>query len=127
TDVSLVFRHFPLAFHKNAALAAAAAECAGGQGKFWPMHDKLFENQKQLDRDHLAQLARELGLSDSHFDKCLASDATAARIARDVAEGKTSGVSGTPAFFINGRLLTGARPIDDFRDVIDEELAATTE
>ena len=120
----VVFRDFPLVqIHKDAAKAAEAGECAHEQGKFWEMHDRLFANQSKLQVEALKQAATELGLDADKFNQCLDSSKYAAEVQKDVDEGTKYGVTGTPAFFINGRLLGGAQPLDAFTEVIDEELA----
>jgi protein-disulfide isomerase len=122
--VRVVFRDFPLAqIHKDAAKAAEAGECAHEQGKFWEMHDKLFANQSKLQVEGLKQTATEVGLDAEKFNQCLDSSKYAAEVQKDVDEGARYGVTGTPAFFINGRMLSGAQPLQAFTDVIEEELA----
>jgi protein-disulfide isomerase len=98
-----VFRNFPIATsHPHAEQAAEAAEAAAGQGRFWPMHDMLFENQKRLrDRDLRAH-AEELGLDVERFEKELSDHVHAARVHEDFMSGVRSGVNGTPTFYING-------------------------
>ncbi|MEW5741757.1 MAG: DsbA family protein [Myxococcota bacterium] len=121
--VRLVFRHFPLSFHEKAPKAAEAGACADEQGKFWALHDALFESQ-ELEPEAMKLQAQRLGMDTTKFDSCLDSGRTAALVKRDLAAGQKAGVTGTPAFFINGRMLSGAQPEDEFRKVIDEELAA---
>ena len=121
--VRLVFRHFPLSFHEKAPKAAEAGACADEQGKFWEMHDALFDSQ-ELEPDALKAQAQKLGLDAAKFDECLDSGRTAALVKRDQAAGQKAGVTGTPAFFINGRVLSGAQPEDEFHKVIDQELEA---
>jgi protein-disulfide isomerase len=120
--VRVVFRHFPLDFHKKAPKASEAALCAGDQGKFWEMHDTLFANQQQIDVPDLKKHAASLKLDQAKFDKCLDSGEKAAVVQKDLEDGKAAGVSGTPAFFINGILLSGAQPFEEFKSIIDEEL-----
>ena len=97
------FRHFPLAeIHPYAPLAAEAAEAAGAQGKFWPMHDTLFENQHALDDASLVTYARHVGLDVSQFVSDLADHTWTPRVREDFMSGVRSGVNGTPTFFING-------------------------
>jgi protein-disulfide isomerase len=120
--VRLVFRHFPLEFHQQAPKAAEASMCAQEQGKFWEYHDKLFENQQQLADDALKSYAQQLGLDQAKFDECLASGKHAAQVKADTEAGKKLGVSGTPAFFINGVMLSGAQPAEEFKSIIDQEL-----
>ncbi len=122
--VKYVFRDFPLlSIHPNAQKAAEAAGCAGQQGKFWEYHDVLFAHQDALDVPSLKQYAADLGLDTAQFDACLDSGAMADEVAKDLADGQQHGVSGTPAFFVNGIKLTGAQPFEAFQDLIDEELA----
>jgi protein-disulfide isomerase len=102
--------------------AAKAAEAAGEQGKFWEMHDKLFENNKAMTEENFVKWAGEIGLDVEKFKKDMADPKVEARIKKQQAEGITLGARGTPAFFINGRFLSGAQPIDNFKKVIDEEL-----
>ena len=98
-----VYRNFPLTeIHPHARHAAEAAEAAGGQGGFWPMHDRLFEHQAQLDDAHLRQYAVDEGLDADRFAADLADHAFAGRVDADVASGEASGVAGTPTFFVNG-------------------------
>lgn len=120
--VRLVFRQFPLPFHDKAPKAAEAALCANEQGKFWEMHDRLFEGQDKLGADDLKATAKALGLDAAKFDSCLGSDKFAAQVQADTKAGKEAGVTGTPAFFINGRMLSGAQPYEKFREVVEEEL-----
>lgn len=119
--VRLVFRHYPLSFHPKAPKAAEATACADEQGKFWELHDALFESQ-ELDVDSLKMQAKRAGVDATAFASCLDSGRTAALIKRDLAAGQQVGVSGTPAFFINGFMLSGAQPEEAFRKVIDAEL-----
>ena len=98
-----VYRNFPLTeIHPHARRAAEAAEAAGGQGAFWPMHDRLFEHQTQLDDAHLRQYAVDAGLDADRFAADLADHAFAGRVDADLASGEASGVAGTPTFFVNG-------------------------
>jgi protein-disulfide isomerase len=120
--IRYVFRDFPLPFHANAHEAAAAARCAGEQDKFWEYHDKLFQTAA-LSTENLQSHATALELDRTKFDECLASDKYDAEIDADVAAGSDVGVTGTPAFFINGRMLSGAQPFERFKEVIDAELA----
>ncbi|HYO54424.1 thioredoxin domain-containing protein [Archangium sp.] len=123
-QVRLVFRHFPLEFHKQAPKASEAALCAHDQGKFWEYHDTLFANQKALEVPALKGYAKQLGLDTAKFDKCLDSGEKASIVSADMADGQKVGVNGTPAFFINGVLLSGAQPFEEFKSVIDSELQA---
>jgi len=120
--VRLVFRDFPLSIHQNAQSAAEAANCANEQGKFWEYHDKLFANQHALGGDQLKQYAKDLGMDSAKFDACFDSSKYDADVQQDMSEGSDLGVSGTPAFFINGRFVSGAQPFEVFKNIIDEEL-----
>ena len=103
------FRHFPLRdIHPDAQLAAEAAEAAAAQGAFWPMHDRLFESRGALARKDLIGHAGSLGLDSERFAGELDASTHAERVQRDVASGQACGVSGTPAFFVNGRLHEGS-------------------
>jgi protein-disulfide isomerase len=119
--VKLVFKHFPLSFHEKAPKAAEAAACADEQGKFWAMHDSLFDTL-DLDIDALKGQAATIGLDAKKFDACLDSGRLAAVVKRDQLAGQKAGVNGTPAFYINGIGLSGAKPEEDFVRVIEEEL-----
>lgn len=121
--VRVVFRHFPLSFHPKASKAAEAAACADEQGQFWAFHDALFEGQ-ELELEAMKASALRLGLDAKRFDACLDSGRMAAVVLRDQAAGGKLGVSGTPAFFINGVMLSGAQPEEAFRRIIDDELKA---
>jgi protein-disulfide isomerase len=118
----VAFKHQPLPRHPNARLAAAAAMAANEQGKFWEMHDKLFANQTSLDRASLEKYAQELGLDMGKFKAALDSNRFEDAIAQDSAQGTSLGATGTPTFFVNGRQIVGAKPIEVFRRVIDDEL-----
>lgn len=112
-DVRLVYRHFPLSFHPQAQKAGEASECAakvGGNDAFWKMHDKLFENQQTLGTDTYLRLAKEIGVNEAAFKTCLDSGEMAAKVNSDMASGNDAGVNGTPATFINGKLVSGAVP-----------------
>jgi len=120
--VRLVYRHFPLPNHANARPAAEASACAGEQGKFWQYHDRLFANQGRLDAADLKAHAAALGLDTSKFNSCVDAHKSKAVVDADIRDGEDAGVTGTPAFFINGRVLSGAQPFDAFKRIIDEEL-----
>lgn len=119
--VRIAYRDFPLDFHANARPASEAAHCAAEQGKFWEYHDKLMTTE-DLSADSLKSLAKSTGLDQAKFDECIAADRFEAKINEDIAAGQAAGVSGTPAFFINGRMMDGAQPLEKFKEVIDEEL-----
>ncbi len=120
--VKVAFKNQPLPFHQNARLAANAAMAANEQGKFWEMHDKLFANQQALDRASIEKYAQEIGLNMSKFKSALDTNKFDADISKDSTEGMQAGANGTPTFFINGRMLVGAQPIDQFKAIIDDEL-----
>jgi len=117
-----VYRDFPLSFHKEAQKAAEATECAEEQGKFWEMHDKIFENQGAIGVDSLKTYASELGLDTNQFNSCLDSGKYASEVQKDFSDGKAAGVSGTPTFFVNGKKLVGAQPYEAFEQIINQEL-----
>jgi protein-disulfide isomerase len=121
--VRLVFRDYPLPFHEKAQKAAEAGKCAEEQQRFWEMHDWMFANQDKLEIADIKAAARELGVEGPRFDQCLDSGRMAIKVQLDGDAGKEAGVSGTPAFFINGRMLSGAQPLEKFREIIDDELA----
>jgi protein-disulfide isomerase len=121
--VKLAFRDFPIVnIHPQADKAAEAAHCAGEQGKFWEFHDLLFEKQDTIPTTNFTEHAKTLGLEVSTFQTCLDGRKYQEKVERNYAAGVKAGVSGTPAFFINGRLLSGAQPLEAFKAVIDEEI-----
>ena len=120
--IKLVFRHFPLDFHPFAEKAAEAGACAADQGKFWPLHDKMFGNQGKLAVDDLKGYAKESGLDAAKFDKCLDSGEKKAAVAADQKAGTDAGVNGTPAFFVDGIFINGAVPYEQLKDAVDREL-----
>ncbi len=120
--IRVVWKNFPLEFHKNAKPAAKAALAAGEQGKFWEMHGKLFQNQRALDRPNLEKYAQELGLDMSRFKAALDGPKFDAQIADDMKEAASVEVTGTPASFINGRKIGGAYPYDTFKKIVEQEL-----
>jgi len=122
--IRFVYRHYPLPNHPSARPAAEAAACAGEQGKFWPYHDRLFANPTKLSDADLKQSAAELGLNAAQFNACVDTHKLKAQIDADIKDGEEAGVNGTPAFFVNGRMISGAQPYDVFKKIIDEELAA---
>ena len=120
--VRIVFKHLPLGMHPKAPAAHAAAEAAHRQGKFWEMHDKIFASQSTMSPEKYVEYAGEIGLDLDRFKKDVASSEVKARIDADSKEAATLGVTGTPAFFVNGRFLSGAQPFTAFKTLIDEEL-----
>ncbi len=121
--VHYVLRDYPLPFHNNAKKAAEAAHCAGDQGKYWELNTILFKNQSALDVDKLKGYAKEIGLNQAKFDKCLDSDKYLKKVEENQAYGSKVGVNGTPAYFINGVMISGAQPAAAFTEIIDAELA----
>jgi protein-disulfide isomerase len=119
----LEFRNFPLSFHKDAHLAAQASLAAEAQGKFWEMHDKLFENQKALTRPDLDKYAGELGLDVDKFKKALDDGAYKAAVDAQMKEGEAAGVRGTPSIYLNGRKFQAAdREAATFKKIIEAEI-----
>jgi protein-disulfide isomerase len=125
--VRLVYRDYPLRNHANAQKAAEAGRCANEQNKFWEFHDAMFANQSKLGSVDLKATAARLGADTGKFNRCLDDGKYAAQVSRDVSDGNSLGVDGTPAFFVNGRSLTGAQPARTFEGVIDEELARASQ
>ncbi len=123
--IRFAYRDFPIsAIHPFAQGAAEAAECAHAQNKFWEYHDLLFQNQDRLTRDDLIGYARQLNLDAKAFQDCYDTGQYAQEVQADLQVGQTLGITGTPTFFINGRLLVGAQPLSAFSTIIDAELAA---
>lgn len=122
--VRFTYRHYPLQNHPNARPAAEASACAAEQDKFWEYHDRLFTDQSKLSSSDLRQHAAAVGLNPTTFNDCLEGKKFARQIDEDVDAANKVGVNGTPAFFINGRILSGAQPFEAFQRVIDDELAA---
>jgi protein-disulfide isomerase len=121
-SVRIVFKMHPLSIHPNAVPAAEAAMAAAAQGKFFEMHRKLFENQQSLTREKFLSIAKEIGLNVEKFTKDLDAHTYAAQIQKEAKEVEDLGASGTPASFVNGRYLSGAKPYASFKDMIDEEM-----
>lgn len=121
--VKLVYRDFPLtSIHPMAQKAAEAVECVGEQGgdeAYFKMHDKIFGNQAQLSVDNLKKWAKELGYD---INDCLDSGEMTSEISKDLSDGSSAGVRGTPAFFINGQLVSGAQPFSVFEQAIESQL-----
>jgi len=121
--VKMVYRDFPLSFHPEAQPAAEASECADEQGKFWEFHNKIFENQQSMGAASYKQWASEIGLNVNQFNSCVSSGKYKQEVQKDFADGSSYGVSGTPSFFINGRLVSGAQPYQVFEQAIEAALA----
>jgi protein-disulfide isomerase len=120
--VRLVLKDFPLRSHPNAVPAASAARCAGAQGRYWEYHDLLFVAQPAFARADLIGYARRLGLDVGSFTECLDGGRHLDAVTADQREGREAGVRVTPTFFINGRKLEGALPLEDFRAAVREAL-----
>lgn len=120
-----VIRNMPLTnIHPRAQKAAEAAECAYDQGTFWEYHDALFSHQQALEVAQLKQYAIDLGLNATVFNSCLDGGVKADIVRRDAEDAQRYGVTGTPTFFINGRVLVGAQPYETFRSAIESALRA---
>jgi protein-disulfide isomerase len=128
-------RDLPLeSIHPQALKAAEATHCAGAQGKYWEMHDRLFANQRQLSRPDLSKHAQSLGLDVAAFDKCLDSGESAARVRKDIEQAQKLQANGTPTFFLGladsngaemkGTRLVGAKPYPAFKAMIDRLLSS---
>ena len=127
--VRLVYRDYPLSFHANSQVAAEASGCANDQGKFWEMHDKLFENQDAWSslpndgaKEKFGEFATQIGLDVNSFTSCVNSEKYKDEIQKDIDDGTKAGVSGTPTLFINGSIIVGAQPYSTFKSAIDQEL-----
>lgn len=120
--IKVVFKQYPLPFHNQAKGAALASLCAHDQGKFWQMHDAMFKNQSKLSSKDLKMTAKNLGLDTKKFSNCLDSKKHMKIIERDMEYGSKNGVKSTPTFFVNGKLVAGAQPLEIFSEIIDEEL-----
>jgi protein-disulfide isomerase len=121
--IRLVHMDYPLPFHSHSMDSAKAARCANDQGKFWEYRDSLFANQANLAPADLKATAKTLKLNTAQFDVCFDKAKYEAQIKADQAAGEKVGVDGTPAFFVNGRPLTGAQPLPKFEELVDDELA----
>ena len=122
SKVQYFFRDFPLSFHERGKPAANAARCASEQGKFWQFHDKLFDDQKKLADEDFIALGKSLGLDMSKFEPCVKENKMMGEVEKDMQAGENAGVSGTPAYFVNGIFMSGALPMKKFEEVIDAEL-----
>jgi protein-disulfide isomerase len=127
TDVRIVYRHLPLdSLHPRARASAEAAACAGESNKFWEYHDRLFANNKALGDPDLRKYAVEVGLDAKAFDECVKTRRHQAAVEADVQEAKKLGITGTPAFVLNGIMMSGLKSADEFDALIQEELGAST-
>jgi len=122
--IKIVYRDYPLDnLHPQARAAAEAARCAAEQGKFWEFHDKLLQNDPDASPATLARFAKEVGLEADAFAACRTSGKFKTAIQASIQEGTRLGITGTPTFFINGRILVGAQSLDAFARIIDQELS----
>jgi len=123
--VKFVYRDYPLGFHQQAEPAALAANCAGEQGKYFEYHDKIFEVGGAAGKTSVDYMkwAQELKLDTAKWEKCLTDPAQRQEIQKDMADGQAAGVSGTPGFVINGKLVSGAQPFSVFQQIIEAELS----
>ena len=117
-DVKVVYKNYPLPFHKNAMPAAKASVAAGNQGKFWEMHDKIFEDYRNLTQANFEKWATEIGINLEKFKEDMQSPATQAFITREMKQAQAGGVRGTPTFFINGKKPSG-RSFELYKQIID--------
>jgi protein-disulfide isomerase len=120
--VKFVYKHYPLSFHSEAEPASLASECANEQGKFWEYHDLIFDNQGQLSSSIYSTWAEQLGLDVDQFNECFESKKYLDKVQKEFSEGQSKGITGTPGFLINGRLVSGAQPFSSFEQIIEEEL-----
>lgn len=120
--IRLVYKDFPLSFHAGARPAAEAARCAGEQKQFWPYHDLLFLSRPKFDREALIGYAERLQLDKDAFTACFDSSRHKDAVGADMAEGRALGVTGTPTFFVNGRKLVGAQPVEALREAVQSAL-----
>lgn len=124
--IRVVFKHFPLSIHREAKPASIASMCVHEQNKakFWPYHDELFKNQRKLGTEDLKEYAKKVGGIDlKKFDECIASRKYDKMVQDDFDEGVKLGVNSTPSFFVNSQPILGARPVEEFAELIEEELA----
>jgi protein-disulfide isomerase len=124
--VKVAFKQFPLPMHKDAKPASEASLCVNEQStdKFWKYHDLLFKNQQELTPANFEKWAKQVGADEKKFKECYESKKYAAKVQAEMDYGEKIGVKSTPTFFVNGQLISGALPIDDFSVIIDEELEA---
>lgn len=123
--ILLAFKHFPLPMHSQAKAAAEASMCVHEQStdRYWKYHDKLFANQSTLDEESLKKFAKEVGADQQKFNECLNAKKYSKLVQDDLEYGSRLGVRSTPTFFINGKIISGALPLESFKEIIDEELS----
>ena len=125
-DVRLVYKHYPIdSLHPQARRVSEASWCAQQQQRFWEFHDAVYASPPDASDAAIASFATKAGLDIKTFDACLASGKAEPVVQAHISEGEHYGVNGTPGFFVNGRLLSGAVPLNSFSEIIDEELAAS--
>lgn len=120
--ILFVYKDYPLDFHPQGKKAAEAALCARDQNKFWEFHDKIFEDSKKINDEDFYAHAKAVGLDEAKFKECYTTTKYAKEVQEDIEEGQRVGVRGTPAFFINGKKLSGAQPFSAFKEILDKEL-----
>lgn len=123
--IKVVFKHYPLPMHPDAKPASEASMCVNEQSsdKFWKFHDLLFANQQRMKEKDLLEYAKKVGADIKKFEDCFKSKKYAAHVEKNLAEGQKLGVDSTPSFFVNGQPIRGARPIADFKEIINEHLS----
>ncbi|MBZ5639875.1 MAG: thioredoxin domain-containing protein [Acidobacteriia bacterium] len=124
--IRFAYRDYPLSFHPRAMPSSIAAHCAADQGKYWEMFTNLMHEQGDLSDDDLKKRAATVGLDSAKFQACYESKKPEATIKASFDDGAAAGVTGTPSFFVNGRMIVGAKPIEEFKALIDEEIARAT-
>jgi protein-disulfide isomerase len=122
--VRLVHKDFPLQRHELARPAHEAARCAGAAGRYFPYRERLFAEQPRFEREALIAYAVAVGLDRADFARCLDTRRHAAAVDRDIREARALGITATPSFVVNGRVVVGAYPVEAFRDLVNEALAA---
>lgn len=124
SKIKIAFKQYPLPFHNQAKKAAVASLCANEQGVefFWKMHDHMFDHQDQLAPEKLKEAAKKVGLKPEQFNKCLDDNKYIAQVEKEIQEGQEVGVKSTPTFYVNGKLVSGAQPLEVFSEIIDKEL-----
>ena len=123
--VKIIFRDYPLNFHPDSFPSALAGECVRDQGDdatYFEMHDKMFNDQSNLNKETFLTYVKELGLDETKFSDCFDSQKFSDEIYADLADGQAAGIKGTPGFFINGKLVSGAQPYEVFEAAIEEQL-----
>ena len=122
-DVRVVYRHLPLAMHSRARHSAEASACADEQGRFWDYHDVVFENPGALADADLIRYAEELGLDTERFEECYRTGRYASQVRQDEQEAQAVGIRGTPGFIVNGIVVRGFKRVEEFEEIIRDELA----